>query len=74
MLLPSKHNRLAEREVENLAYEAGEERRALLVQVLLMSLNLELDQWDGSHQDLDHLGEPSFSWGYHVHQSGTENQ
>lgn len=39
-----------------------------------MFLNLELDQWDGSHQDLDHLGEPSFSRGYYVHQSGTENQ
>ena len=39
-----------------------------------MFLNLELDRWDGSHQDLDHLGEPSFSRGYNVHPSGTENQ
>lgn len=74
MFLLSKRNRPADRGVEGLAYEGGEERRALSARVLLMSLNLELDQWDGSHQDLDHQGEPSFSSGYYVHHFGTEDQ
>lgn len=63
-----------DQEVEDLEYEAGEERRALSARVLPMSLNLELDQWDGSHQDLDHLGEPCFFSGYHIHHSETGNQ
>lgn len=68
----SKHNRPAQREEEDLAYEEGEERRALWAQVLPMSLNLEQDQWDGSHRDLHHLGDPSFCY---VHQQrGTENK